>query len=1288
MSKESLLSALEKRGAIQQIKPNQNATQTPTTEKESSNATEHKDSGKKEKLLAALEKRGAIQQIKPNQNATQTPTTTNATHTTPKKWAEPETPKQATTFSKKDFVDRKLQGANAAIDRANENVAQTFKKHDGVIKGDGIHFPTTEGVNAYNKALQNRDSIAYQAYADTANRAYAKTMQQAEEARARQPEKDRPAFEMLYSKSAAGQTYALAQAIEEYNSAYAARVAFETKNNYSGKEYRWNTGKAEEQHEALIAKEEEAYSKMRQARANLYNTDVDESDAYYQLVDNEYKRAAEMHGLDGYLEANNLKTIYRGDDSKTEAQMREEINGGVYKKHSAAVSRFQDWIGKYDENIKRLQSDGSVDSAKLWQDQSQKLFYELEDKRELIEDGKLPEAGSKSDWAYFIAAAKTQDDFSDYAKVDPQIATPKMKEGYKKEPSGNNATNYPTTKKRQAKSKAEALFFEVNGAEHQSTVFSGLPSYMSDDEVEVFNYFYQNKKFGPDAALTYYNEILPDLKQRRSNEFDYKEASRRAKEAQFGGYASSLLYSGLTGFANAVLGIVQWIPGTEDWNKTNTMAAHELQRNQSYWQRIGSGAAQSIGGMLPSIMAGNYLGTAASLGTTFLSSGGSAAAEGRKMGMGGWQAAAYGAQVGAAEAGLQYALSGIPGLKKIGNVWDKVAASATTNAGKIATRFAGGIAGEVIEENLQNYIEPAAKCLVGFEAWEDYDAPTVQDFIDTTLSTILASGIMSGINLKNDAALTRYESETVKPWVDDALKIAKPDTSIYKIAKEIKNKMDNGERITPNDFNTVRISALAEDVSQETARLMTEKELTATRAAQVQEANPDALVVTSSAAQSYLDSGMSLQMASNAAEVLDKIIAGEITSENLSSANIDKLQLHVPAMAAVAAKTMGVELPKITTKAEAKNAFKNAIRQYEANKTAQDSTGQVEFEAGQTIEEQTDTFEDKDVLLAQPQILPTEDVTESVVQPVRESQPVRVPQVRAEGTMSFTNFYNELSAVNGSKINGDTAMTDYFDLYKQRVAADPSFMSPAAFAQNYRAEHPKATPKEVMQAYRDYLSPSRSVERQDYSEFAEEYKKTHPDANINELALAYQNYLDGDVKHDAKQTEQYGVIEDEYSAQVEPQFVEAVDALAKLFKTNIRFAELGEDNGKFDPNANEILLDIHPDKMFVQVAGHEITHQLKKIISEAAWANFEKYAVKAMGGDAAVKAKQNFHKAYAKPEVAREEVACDFVGKLLSDKKTLQDFCYAVEHKQVRSETVKWLINTCKWFVGKFTNKP
>ncbi len=77
-----------------------------------------------------------------------------------------------------------------------------------------------------------------------------------------------------------------------------------------------------------------------------------------------------------------------------------------------------------------------------------------------------------------------------------------------------------------------------------------------------------------------------------------------------------------------------------------------------------------------------------------------------------------------------------------------------------------------------------------------------------------------------------------------------------------------------------------------------------------------------------------------------------------------------------------------------------------------------------------------------------------------------------------------------------------------------------------------------------------------------------------------------------------------------------------------------------------------------------------------------------MGGDAAVREKQAFNKKYAKAETAREEVACGFVGKLLSDKKTLQDFCYAVEHKQVRSETVKWLINACKWCVGKFTNRP
>ena len=386
------------------------------------------------------------------------------------------------------------------------------------------------------------------------------------------------------------------------------------------------------------------------------------------------------------------------------------------------------------------------------------------------------------------------------------------------------------------------------------------------------------------------------------------------------------------------------------------------------------------------------------------------------------------------------------------------------------------------------------------------------------------------------------------------------------------------------------------------------------RAEMVQAANPNAEVLTNDLVQKYLDVGVPLATARKAAEVLEGIMDGEITSENITNRQIDALGLYQPKMRNIAAQTLGVELHK-GSMAEMRREFKTALRQYEARKAAQNETADTRAVADETNASETATFTPETNIAA-------EAISEA---PVRS-----VP--------TASNMESAASEVAQTETEQPDTVTGTVDGSNQTTA-------PAI----------------------------------DYSEFEQEYLQENPDASPTDIALAYQNALQG--RSDTAQTfTGYGVVRDAYSNQVDSELVEALDEIAKLFGVRIRFDNLAEinDNGQFNPNTKEIILDIHPNKPFFAVAGHEIVHRLRDKIDEKAWRNFENYAVAAMGGKKAVAEKQEYSEAYAKASDAREEVACDFLGKLINDKEMLNDFCEAVKKYRIQTETVNLLVKSIR----------
>lgn len=260
--------------------------------------------------------------------------------------------------------------------------------------------------------------------------------------------------------------------------------------------------------------------------------------------------------------------------------------------------------------------------------------------------------------------------------------------------------------------------------------------FMSDDERNIYNYLWG--KEGEERA----QEYLEDIQSTRN----YRAGAQAAKDIQ--GINSTFLkslahagYSILGGLDQATTGMAQI---GEDSQITSPVAVtnSELVNDLDGFGKDLYQAGNTVGNMLPSLaisaVTGGTLGTV-SMG---LSAGGNAYGEALAQGYSKGQAALYGTLVGASEAALEKVLGGIPGLRGFGTEkWLSKIAKIDNAFARVALSMGADMTSEIIEEEAQNFLEPLFKTVL-FN--EDYDAPALEELVETAVVTMLSTGAMSG----------------------------------------------------------------------------------------------------------------------------------------------------------------------------------------------------------------------------------------------------------------------------------------------------------------------------------------------------------------------------------------------------------------------------------------------------------------------------------------------------------------------------------------------------------------
>lgn len=458
--------------------------------------------------------------------------------------------------------------------------------------------------------------------------------------------------------------------------------------------------------------------------------------------------------------------------------------------------------------------------------------------------------------------------------------------------------------------------YAVHNAERDQFASYG---YLTDKEKGVFNYLWATK--GKETAMEYLAALKPTL--------DYRNGAAMAQNSP-GSLWGNVISPMVRGFQGAMRNTEALLQGGQELPISPGEYETAIRReNAGEWGRHIIDASTSFGQMLPamtiSLATGNPTAGAA---VTFVTSGAGAYQEGLRSGMTEGQALGYGALVGGAEGFLQAVAGGIPGLKGVlpEAVGGQIAGKINNAFGRWAVKFGANIASEVLEENVQNYLEPL---FVTMLTGRDYEAPGWEEFVDTTLSTLLLTGATNlatvGSTLKNE----RAEVEQIKAaQAQFALAALSFDESspVYAMGEKVAAALDNKKFLTGQEFRAMLQEAGAD---QATVDRINKGAFTAEDAEQVAQMAQEAAkrLQTERFEQSYTEGAgaWSKERASAAAGVLYRVWRGE----NVRNADIQKLHLNTKKGAEALQNALGVPVARAGNNNVAANqTFREAEMSY------------------------------------------------------------------------------------------------------------------------------------------------------------------------------------------------------------------------------------------------------------------------------------------------------------------------------------------------------------------------
>lgn len=271
--------------------------------------------------------------------------------------------------------------------------------------------------------------------------------------------------------------------------------------------------------------------------------------------------------------------------------------------------------------------------------------------------------------------------------------------------------------------------------------------YLKNEEVGIYTYLYSTE--GKKSAEEYFGSIKETINYRMAED-EYKRMSGIEKTLYF-------IPAGLEQFGS---GFAQWF-SDEKAPTSVTQFKSGMIREEAYdtWKGLGYlyDAGVTVSNMAPSIGLG-FINPGLGVASLAVSAGGNAYGDALERGYSARGARLYGVLVGTSEAFLQKMLGGITKLGGAGNIPAKFATKADMIKNsflRVSAKYGIQLGGEIIEEELQLFIEPALRSII-FD--EDYEMPEAQEIIETAVVTAISTGVLESPQIaKSEISNAKYK---------------------------------------------------------------------------------------------------------------------------------------------------------------------------------------------------------------------------------------------------------------------------------------------------------------------------------------------------------------------------------------------------------------------------------------------------------------------------------------------------------------------------------------------------
>ena len=530
------------------------------------------------------------------------------------------------------------------------------------------------------------------------------------------------------------------------------------------------------QRDRLLA-EKQALSQQEDVKTGIYaaQEEADGATRSYMKAAQEFSAAKSQNQAiaDGILGMYERDALY-GELSEAKRLDEEEAQE---KGEIPSYQRFRNVLkkrGMTDEDIEQLSTRFSFSpwSQAVQDAQEKKADYEQQEKTLRVKAQRQSDA-----WEYEVAKAYSDKNFAALSKPSKD----KMPEG-----TLGDAYNVMTQSK-ESILRQGADFFDTEVEIGGKTLTWQELTEMSDEEKKLFFYFCNTGN--EDLAALWLSSNADALKYRRGETIaelaDYpvlREIAALGSSAARG--AELVLYGAGSIFADI---------DAPDMTADEYAMASLRERNKGTFAGFMVGAAQNIGNMVPSL--GGYAVNPALGGSaTFLDARGNAYVEAKREGFTHGQAWIYSTLVGASEAGLEKVLGGMGGIAK-GALPEKllsVIKEPKSIVLKLVKDYGVHVSSEWIEENLQNYLDPAFAMIAGMT--DQYDAPGMEDFIETSMVTAITTLFFSAAQAP---AKVRQEkiNQAAGRWADAAIRLGE-DNPAYTEGVKLRELLDSGENVS------------------------------------------------------------------------------------------------------------------------------------------------------------------------------------------------------------------------------------------------------------------------------------------------------------------------------------------------------------------------------------------------------------------------------------------------------------------------------------------------------------